>query len=241
MSCIAIFTEMVNPSACHGRSRATQRKGWLLLLLALFCATLYAERQIALSGRLIAYVGKKYGQQAKRRILDWQALIEKGRGESDHDRLYLANDFFNQVTYVSDIEHWGKQDYWATPVEMLATNGGDCEDFAIGKYFTLIAMGVSEDKLRITYVRELKYDPVDQAHMVLAYYATPDADPLILDNVDKVIWPGSERDDLIPVYSFNGAGLWLAKERGAGRSIGGADRISMWNDLIKRMNAEANE
>ena len=123
---------------------------------------------------------------------------------------------------------------------MLASDGGDCEDYAIGKYFTLIAMGVSEDKLKITYVRELRFDPVDQAHMVLAYYPTPDADPLILDNVDKAIWPGSERDDLVPVYSFNGAGLWLAKERGAGMEVGKPDRISMWNDLIARMNREAN-
>ena len=213
----------------------------LLLLAVLFCATLYAEEQVALSSRLIAYVGKKYGGDAKQRIIDWQKLIEKGKTEPVRKKLKMANDFFNKVDYVSDIEHYGKQDYWATPVEMLATDGGDCEDFAIGKYFTLLAMGVPMESLRITYVRELRYDPLGQAHMVLAYYETPDADPLILDNVDKVIWPGSERDDLIPVYSFNGDGLWLAKERGAGRPVGGADRISFWNDLMKRMNEEANQ
>ncbi len=209
---------------------------WALL----FCVAIYAAGGIGLSDKLISYMGAKYGSDAEQRLLDWEKLIDKGKSASERDRLDLANDFFNRIPYVSDLQHWGVKDYWATPVEMLASDGGDCEDYAIGKYFTLIAMGVSEDKLRITYVRELRFDPVDQAHMVLAYYQTPDADPLILDNVDKAIWPGSERDDLVPVYSFNGAGLWLAKERGAGMEVGKPDRISMWNDLIARMNREAN-
>ncbi|NNM83563.1 MAG: sulfate adenylyltransferase [Burkholderiales bacterium] len=209
---------------------------WALL----FCAAIFAAGGIGLSDKLISYMTAKYGSDAKQRLLDWEKVIDKGKTASERNKLDLANDFFNQIPYVSDLQHWGVKDYWATPVEMLASDGGDCEDYAIGKYFTLIAMGVSEDKLKITYVRELRFDPVDQAHMVLAYYPTPDADPLILDNVDKAIWPGSERDDLVPVYSFNGAGLWLAKERGAGMEVGKPDRISMWNDLIARMNREAN-
>lgn len=213
-------------------------KAWMLFLLLFFGAA-YADTQFGLSDRLIAYVGKKYGENAKLRVLDWQKLIATGKNAPIQEKLKLANDFFNRVEFVSDLRHWGKTDYWATPVEMLATNGGDCEDFAIGKYFTLLAMGVPVESLRITYVRALRSNPVDQAHMVLAYYTEPDADPLILDNLDKAIWPASERDDLVPVYSFNGGGLWLAKERGEGRKVGRADRISLWSDLIARMNAEA--
>ena len=216
-------------------------KSLITALFLLVCAAIFAAGGIGLSDRLIAHVAAKYGNGAKQRVLDWQNLIETGKAAPERKKLDLANDFFNQFPYVSDLRHWGKQDYWATPVEMIASDGGDCEDFAIGKYFTLIAMGVPEDRLRITYVRELRFDPIDQAHMVLAYYETPDADPLILDNVDKAIWPASERDDLVPVYSFNGAGLWLAKERGAGLPVGKADRIGLWSDLIARMNREANQ
>ena len=57
------------------------------------------------------------------------------------------------LPWISDDEHWGKRDYWATPIEMLATNGGDCEDFSIAKYLTLTQLRVPSDKLRITYVR----------------------------------------------------------------------------------------
>ncbi len=211
------------------------------LLFLLFILFIYGAvcAQLTLNSTLIARVGKKYGPEARARIVAWGKIIEKGRSASVDDKLRLANNFFNHVEFVSDLKHWGKQDYWATPVEMLATNGGDCEDFAIGKYFTLLAMGVPMDALRITYVRAYEAPAAEEAHMVLAYYATPDADPLILDNLDKAIWPASERNDLVPVYSFNGGGLWLAKERGAGRPAGKADRISLWNDLLRRMNEEA--
>jgi hypothetical protein len=75
--------------------------------------------------------------------------------------------------------------------------------------------------------------------MILAYYSTVDAEPLILDNIDKTIWPAGKRDDLEPVLSFNGASLWLAKERGRGREVGKSDQNSLWNELIARMNGEA--
>jgi predicted transglutaminase-like cysteine proteinase len=129
-------------------------------------------------------------------------------------------------------------DYWATPTEMLASNGGDCEDYSIAKYFTLLALGVNIDKLRITYVKARNLPPAEQAHMVLTYYAKPDAIPLVLDNLVPEIKPASERADLLPVYSFNGDGLWLAKERGSGRVEGGSAKISLWTQLNSRMGKE---
>ena len=42
-----------------------------------------------------------------------------------------------------------KKDYWATPIEFMGTGAGDCEDYAIAKYFSLINLGIPEDKLRI--------------------------------------------------------------------------------------------
>jgi len=95
---------------------------------------------------------------------------------------------------------------------------------------------VPDEKLRITYVKELVI--YNQAHMVLAYFPTPDAEPLILDNINMTIRPASARTDLLPVYSFNGSGLWLAKEQtGRGQSVGGSDRIGHWRDLQARLRA----
>jgi hypothetical protein len=72
--------------------------------------------------------------------------------------------------------------------------------------------------------------------MVLAYFPTSDSEPLVLDNIRKTIQPASDRSDLLPVYSFNGSGLWLAKEQaGRAQSVGGSDRIGHWRDLQSRL------
>ena len=58
--------------------------------------------------------------------------------------------FLNRLPWVEDAALWGQKDYWVSPFEMLGRNGGDCEDFSIGKYFTLRELGVGDAKLLIT-------------------------------------------------------------------------------------------
>ncbi len=213
---------------------------WLfcLVLLGLVQGLVAADNDLQVPEKVIASAEAKYGPPARKRLVAWLALISSNKSKPDTEKLKLANDFFNQVPFSSDMEHWNLRDYWATPVEMLASNGGDCEDYAIGKYFTLLALGINLGNLRITYVKAPTRDPADQAHMVLTYFATPDAMPLVLDNLDKEIKSADARTDLIPVYSFNGDGLWLAKERNSGRSAGSSSRISLWTELNARMGKE---
>ena len=71
--------------------------------------------------------------------------------------------------------------------------------------------------------------------MVLAYYEQPDSEPLILDNLIAEIKPSSQRDDLLPVYSFNGEGLWLSRFKGnKQKRIGGPERLDNWLDMMTR-------
>ncbi|MAA64030.1 MAG: sulfate adenylyltransferase [Alteromonadaceae bacterium] len=207
------------------------RQGIKLVCLALMLAT-SAVIAIELSDRLLNYVAEKYGEDAKNRLTQWQKLQTIAQNAPVDRQLRLVNSFFNELNFVNDIEHWHTEDYWATPVEFLATNGGDCEDFSIAKYLTLRAMGVPDEQLRITYVKALQ---LNQAHMVLAWYPTPTADPLILDNLINEIRPASERNDLEPVYSFNGKGLWLQQLNNSSKRIGDADTLSRWTDLNERM------
>ncbi|MDV5861875.1 transglutaminase-like cysteine peptidase [Pseudomonas mendocina] len=151
----------------------------------------------------------RYGNlgQAQARILDWEALIKSSAALPELDKLNEVNRFFNRkVRFVDDIQLWRENDYWATPVEMLIKGAGDCEDYSIAKYFTLRRLGIPGEKLRITYVKALNYN---QAHMVLTYYASPSAEPLVLDNLINDIRPASQRKDLLPVYAFNAEGLYL--------------------------------
>lgn len=193
-----------------------------------------------LSEQVYAAIEKKYGKPARARVYNWQLIMhELAESETltDNQRIVKVNDFFNQVRWLSDMEHWGVEDYWATPIETLGTNGGDCEDFSIGKYFTLSEAGLDSDKIRITYVKALDYN---QAHMVLAYYSSPGAEPLILDNINKTIMPASKRRDLLPIYSFNAKSLWLAKSRSKKLKADSQKNLPQWRQVNERMLKELN-
>ncbi|BCO07740.1 sulfate adenylyltransferase [Desulfolithobacter dissulfuricans] len=209
------------------------------LILLLLATTLQGiSPSLALSDRfsldtsVLEAARHQYGREAGKRLRQWVELINHDTSRSTWEKLEKVNDFFNRLDFVDDTIHWKKQDYWATPVEFLASGGGDCEDFAMAKYFTLRALGIPDRQLTLTYVKALRYN---LAHMVVTYYPAPGSEPLILDNLDKTIKPASRRRDLLPVYSFNGTGLWLAKQRGQGRFVGPSDRLSRWQDVLTRL------
>ncbi|TAP40438.1 transglutaminase [Alteromonas sp. KUL49] len=196
-----------------------------------FSFTISASLNLNISQTLLDNTELHYGKAARRRVEKWDRELRNLIDEDVETQIYEINNFFNQLPYYTDKQHWGKSDYWATPLEMLETNGGDCEDYVIAKYFSLRALGVPEENLRMMFVSALEYN---QAHMVLAYYPTPNAIPLILDNINRRILPASKRRDLRPVYSFNGEGLWLAKAQGRGSQLGGS-KHKMWDDLTARI------
>ncbi|MBI3919039.1 MAG: transglutaminase-like cysteine peptidase [Betaproteobacteria bacterium] len=215
------------------------RAARLLRLLLLVASVVALASEIAvITDVQIAKLAQQFGPIAGERLTGWKEILNssKAKALAENDKLSLVNDFMNRTPFIDDIVHWGKADYWATPIEFLSTNGGDCEDFSVAKYFTLRALGVPDDKLRLTYVKELVQ--YRQAHMVLLFFASPDAEPVVLDNINGTILPASTRTDLLPVYSFNGSALWLAKEqRGRAEQVGSSDRIGHWRDLQARMRA----
>jgi predicted transglutaminase-like cysteine proteinase len=211
----------------------------MALMMKLLQPALVMARTILLSDKQVETVAKIHGPDAAIRLQEWRELVQYNQNKNHEEKIELVNRFFNRLDFVEDKIHWGKTDYWATPVEFLTTKGGDCEDFAIAKYFTLRELGVPTNTLRITYVKALT---INQAHMVLAYYKKADAEPLVLDNIDKEIKPASQRNDLVPVYSFNGDNLWLSKElEGRGKLVGNADRIGLWKTLLRKIKKEFQE
>jgi len=206
---------------------------WLVAaMVSLTLLNVQARDSFRLDQELLDTVVQNYGGQAKQRLLDWQSLINDDQSSNDLEKLQKVNDFFNRQEFISDLLLWKDKDYWATPVEFLAQNGGDCEDFSIAKYFTLKKLGIDENKLNLTYAKAVE---LNQAHMVVTYYEQPEAEPLVLDNLIDEIKPASLRPDLLPVFSFNGIGLWLAKERGRGKLVGNSSRYKHWQDLLGRM------
>lgn len=187
--------------------------------------------------RLQQVLISKFGVGQANVLGEWRQTINANTSNSDTDKLRRINDFFNRrIAFADDISIWGQSDYWATPIETIGQGRGDCEDFAIAKYFSLLNLGVPMNKLRLVYVKALQNGPggqIQQAHMVLAYYASPNGDPLVLDNLVSDIRPASKRADLSPVFSFNSAGLWQGTGNQSSKS-----NLSRWQDLLARARAE---
>ena len=221
----------------------TMRAAWLKGFVIFFCICMTGEicasTDFARMEQLAAtqYSGNK---RAVETIKAGRALTENARTLSNQAKVEHANNFVNsRVFYASDMEIWGVEDYWATPLELFGKGEGDCEDFAIAKYVTLLLMDVPVQRLRLVYVRA-RMGNQTLAHMVLAYFETPTSDPLILDNLINAIEPARRRSDLSPVFSFNHEGLWMegAKTRSADRP---AKRLSNWRRVLQRMRSEGIE
>ena len=202
-------------------------------LISFSSIILIASKTFNISESQLNSISSKYGSSGKNRVEAWDSMIESSKNESLLNKIKNVNDFFNQITYKTDAAHWKQKDYWATPFEFMGTGAGDCEDYAIAKYFSLVKLGIPDDKLRITYVIYKKTNSrFEQAHMVLTYYHKTGAEPVILDNINRTLQLASKRNDLKPVYSFNASGLWQKKKKGDTRV--GDNNLKSWKNLIGR-------
>jgi predicted transglutaminase-like cysteine proteinase len=217
-----------------GRRRFLVGLGGLLLATGLGLRPGLVDANLDPS-RLRQSMQRRYGQGGLAVLEEWFALLDRLRGADLQTRLREVNAFFNRrVRWVDDIDNWGHEDFWATPLETMGQGQGDCEDYSIAKYVTLKQLGVPGQQLRMIYVRaRIGRSQITQAHMVLGYYETPGAEPLILDNLVPSITPASQRTDLDPLFSFNSQGLWAG-----GSEQSRADplaRLSRWRSVIERM------
>ncbi len=213
----------------------------LIVLSSIYAASIYAA-SIDFN-RLSTLASQRYGQKAQQDVLALHQLIQSLQSASDMEKLQQVNDFFNlKIRFTDDLELWAKTDYWATPLESIGRQAGDCEDFTIAKYVFLKALNIDNNRMRLTYVRaEILHDghKSSQAHMVLSYYQTPQSEPLILDNLIGEILPASNRKDLSPIFSFNDKGLWVGAS--ANPKAGAQANLSRWRDVLSRMRADGIE
>lgn len=220
-------------------ARTAARYGWpclglMVLLLGALLAYANADTQ-----KMNALMEQRYGRDGVALLERWNQLVIAERQHPTEQQVRKVNQFFNHnLNYTEDLLLWKKSDYWATPLETLGVRAGDCEDYTIAKYLTLLRMGVPTEKLRLIYVRAQiggTQSKVFQAHMVLGYYAQPDAIPLILDSLVNTIEPANKRPDLHPVFSFNSEGLWVGNQQ---TTADPTARLSRWRDLLARAQDE---
>lgn len=209
------------------------------MLVALLA--LAALNPTGLQEQLIA----RFGPARVGLLADWMQMLNTTKPMGEEAKLKRVNDFINRnIAFEDDSGVWQQSDYWATPLETIGQGRGDCEDFAIIKYVSLRVAGVPRAKLRLIYVKARINSPsgaTQQAHMVLAYYATPNAEPLVLDNLEGTIRQASKRRDLQPVFSFNSEGIYAGVSGTDNATAGGIGRLSRWEDVLRRIAAEGYE
>jgi len=219
----------------------------MLILLAAVMFFFSLARAVGFDAeKLLNSITQRFGAPSAQKFRDWQKLVADTQKIADPDQqIQKVNEFWNRrMQFMEDKDAWKQGDYWATPMESLGHEKGDCEDFAIAKYFTLLSSGMNVSKLRLIYVKAKMggaASNITQAHMVLAFYSDPEAEPQILDNLLGEIRPASRRQDLIPVFSFNGQGIWAGVSASGSASSTSTKRLSRWEELLAHARAEGFE
>lgn len=165
---------------------------------------------------------------------DWRTLISETRADDTIEILNRVNRRINEFKRVSDRQLWRQEDYWATPLELYARGAGDCEDFAIAKYYLLRAHGIPASRLRLMFAKVFNTASGNiEPHLVLLYQSDDDNVPRVLDNLRTDIVPLSYRRDLIPVAAFDARRYWFYDGVFKPAAIT-ADDVKPWQQLRVR-------
>jgi len=212
---------------------------WLTVVIILCLShSAIADRLVIEFTTFIQQMQQRFGANRVTVARQWQGMLLQASNLPEQQQVLVVNEFFaRSLRYQTDIQLWKQEDYWATPLETLGKGLGDCEDYAIAKYISLRALGVSDDRLRLIYVKaQLPGTRKTQAHMVLGYFTHPNAQPLILDSLIVKVLPAAKRTDLSPVFSFNSKGLWANNST---KSVADPTaRLSRWRHILEQSRKE---
>jgi predicted transglutaminase-like cysteine proteinase len=136
-------------------------------------------------------------------LQEWRQLLKEIAGLEPMAQLDAVNSFMNRAPYVTDPVNYGVPDYWATPLQFMSKDG-DCEDYAIAKYFSLRQLGLPDERMRIVVVDDLN---LRVPHAILVVYLGERA--YILDNQISRVVPAEIVNHYKPIYSINEHAWWL--------------------------------
>lgn len=174
------------------------------------------------SEKVFQHVEERYGKPAEQRFRHLHGLIMANQNLPVMEKLALVNRTMNNLPWIADQAHWKKADYWATPMETIATFGGDCEDMAIAKWVMLRHLGIADKHFRLAYAKVRK---TGESHMVLLYIDRPELPwerrkVYVLDSAIPEIKRGLQRMDLQAIFLVDAdGGLVLLSDNGVGRAV----------------------
>ena len=177
----------------------------------------------------------------------WAQIVSYINSLPETHRAGHVNMVLNGYRYAADTATSGNEDLWDTPLEFIARGAGDCEDFAIAKYFMLLEAGTPPELVRLAFVFYTGDDknlaaPANRpkrTHVVVLHYAhVGDRDPQVLDAVARIV-PLSERDDLHLVFEFAADGTStsaVSESMVSSRAIG--KMMTRWTAVLERMSRD---
>ncbi len=201
-----------------------------LLFIGLFPLLLGAQSPFEFSKKERTAIEKQYSSIAINRINEFHHKLHEFQSLSQSRQLLLVNDYINTFLPQYDAIIDRKQEHWKTPKEFLSIGYGDCEDYVILKYFMLIALGFSKEKLFFAPVLE-RYSGT--YHMVLLYDNESTKPPLVLDNISFRILHVNERTDLQLLECFNTRGYYKCDANGKRVTI--SKRSKQFDRLLQRV------
>lgn len=164
---------------------------------------IWASDRLAQWASLAARVEAERAAPPSRELRAWLRALARLEGKPLERQVEAVNAIVNAGRWVSDEDNYGSSDLWATPGQFLA-RGGDCEDYAVAKFFSLARLGVAPERMRILVVHDAGRDLV---HAVLAL--ATDRGMLVLDNLNPEVLPFERVPHYRPLYSVNLDNLWL--------------------------------
>lgn len=135
-------------------------------------------------------------------LYNWLSFLESIKDYGDAKKLDLVNRYSNEHPYIIDRVNWGVEDYWESPGEFLIKSG-DCEDYAIIKYMSLVIMGFNPNNLRVVVLQD---NNLNVLHSVLAVYLEDKI--YILDNQISKVTEDTKIYHYKPIYSINYNQWW---------------------------------
>lgn len=134
-------------------------------------------------------------------VRQWESNVEDMRSEDRMSEMQSVNLYANHaLKYAEDTDVWKVDDYWASPGEALAKGKGDCEDYAILKYFSLMRLGFNADDMKLLV---LVAEHEKELHTVLIV-----DDKYLLDNASDDVELVKDVENYTPVFMINHSHWW---------------------------------
>ncbi len=205
-----------------------------IIILILIFSTLLGAKELTLTKKELNYIKESPNKSfIINRFKKFKQMREKATTLPTNKKLAYVNAFFNHILPINDATKYNYDDYWATRKEFIIEGHGDCEDYVIAKYFTLIELGINKKKL---YFAVVKVKGKTTYHMNLLYLKTPKSIPLVLDNLSFKVVPFPLRKKLIPKYAFNEFSSHNLTKNGLGDNITiNWGKTNKWNNLLDRV------